>query len=239
MQADGVAALESCIHDAHALGISLIWLLGDPTWILPEHRDALLTLVRAFRSVPFDGIHLDLEPDQLPQAKGRRAELAGHMLDTVNAVIKESPWPLGLSLHPRYLRPKGSAPWLAAELRLAGVREVAVMAYIVNQAQLQNTMRTVIRHMADSANPKALRTGGGKPGGGTPPEAGRGERPPAPYLTLAQSFEPGMGKQTSHASAGRPAFDAWLRALRQEASMPVDGLLIQAWEDYHRGSEKK
>ena len=71
--------------------------------MLPAERDRLLEIVRDVRALPFDGLHLDIEPDQLTQADGKTETLWTEWLATVRAVRETSPWPLEVSMHPRYL----------------------------------------------------------------------------------------------------------------------------------------
>ncbi|NLM72153.1 MAG: hypothetical protein GX181_09385 [Synergistaceae bacterium] len=128
---EGRARLEEILKGASARGLRVELLLGDPHWILPKHRVDLVRLVSSLRDFSFSGLHLDLEPDQLPGAEGQRKELLLEMIKTLKAVHEVSPWPLGLSIHPRYL--EGELGAVAAKgLFDAGVRETTVMIYSTN-----------------------------------------------------------------------------------------------------------
>jgi outer membrane protein TolC len=97
------AMLTAAVSRTHQHGFSIALLLGDPHWILPEHRAALIRIITALGSVPFDALHLDLEPEQLGEPAGRTPALLGSLADTLAAVTLASPWPIGVSIHPRDL----------------------------------------------------------------------------------------------------------------------------------------
>ena len=77
---------------------AVLLLLGDPAWINPADRPKLMALIRRFQNVPFDGLHLDLEVEQLgwPVPAARLQD----WLNTVKEAKKRSPWPLSISAHP-------------------------------------------------------------------------------------------------------------------------------------------
>lgn len=202
VRANKGAPLRTILRTAHQQGIRLSLLLGDPAWMLPEERADLVAIVRELATVPFDGLHLDLEPDQLPHAEGRQAELAGALADTVQTVAQASPWPVSLSVHPRYLAADGPSPWLAARLEQAGVSEVAVMVYTTNRDSVVDTMRALA-----AAHPR-LR------------------------LTLAQSVERDQPADTSLHTEGPAALEAWLANIDTALGEHIHGVLIQSWEDY-------
>jgi hypothetical protein len=97
------ARLRAALEAAHRRGLKIELLLGEPTWLLPAARERLLAIVRDLRALPFDGLHLDIEPDQLNQADAKMETLWTEWLATIRAVRNTSPWPLEVSLHPRYL----------------------------------------------------------------------------------------------------------------------------------------
>lgn len=190
-------AVASLCRDAKSQGLSPVWLLGDPSWILPEHRENLVQLVGAFADAPFDGVHLDLEPDQLT---GGRARLAAELLKTVQAVAGRAPWPVGVSLHPRYLTAGGPSPRLAAELAEAGVSEIAVMAYAANRDALGKTLDDVLQNCRRS-----------------------------PRLVLAQSVEETEPVTVSLRSLGAGGVRAWLSGLHERYAGRIAGILLQDW----------
>ncbi|MDD4364573.1 MAG: hypothetical protein PHF19_02415 [Synergistales bacterium] len=128
---EGRRDLESLLAAAESRGIAVDLLLGDPAWILPERRHELIGLIRELSSFPFRGLHLDLEPDSLPEARERRRDLAAELIRTVEAVRISSTLPLSLSVHPREL--EGELGELVGPgLKRAGVEEVTVMIYSTN-----------------------------------------------------------------------------------------------------------
>ena len=97
------AALAAAVRRTHQHGLSVALLLGDPHWILPQDRPALIGIIAALRSVPFDALHLDLEPEQLDEPPQGTPALLGSLADTLAAATLASPWPIGISIHPRDL----------------------------------------------------------------------------------------------------------------------------------------
>ena len=92
--------LRLVLKRAHARGQTVLLLLGDPAWITAASRSELLDLIRLYRDLPFDGVHLDLEVEQLgwPVPPQRLRE----WLLTLEAVRQASPWPVSFSSHPRW-----------------------------------------------------------------------------------------------------------------------------------------
>jgi outer membrane protein TolC len=195
-------ALRDLVAQAHRDGLRVSWLLGDPDWILPKYRSDLVSLVRYFKTVPFDGLHLDLEPDQLPNAANRQAQLANELAATAAAVKALSPWKVALSLNPRYLSPHGPAPELAAKLRAAGISEVTLMVYSSDRERVLRTVRTIA------------------------------EAHPNLFLSLAQSFEADQPPATSFHSQGGEAFRLWLVTLKKDLAGYIHSIRIQSWKDY-------
>ncbi len=95
--------LVRAVRSTHEHGFSVELLLGDPTWIRAGGREQLLALIAGLKSVPFDGVHLDLEPEQLDPAPDKLPGLLVSLTRTLAAVSLASPWPVALSTHPRDL----------------------------------------------------------------------------------------------------------------------------------------
>lgn len=122
------AQLADLLRAAHGQGMQVNLLLGDPNWILPAHRSGLLNLVRQLASLPFDGVHLDLEVEQLgwPVPEQRLSD----WLQTLREARAASAWPLMLSSHPRWFEGERSdAPCVPCELEKIGVAQVSLMIY--------------------------------------------------------------------------------------------------------------
>lgn len=141
--AGGKARLEETLEAARRTGIRAELLLGDPAWILAAHRKELAGLLRELDGFAFSGIHLDLEPDQLPDAEGRRMELLLSLTETVREVKRATRLPVSLSVHPRYL--EGSlGPVAAREFGAAGVNEIAVMIYSTKVDAVASRMKAIL-----------------------------------------------------------------------------------------------
>jgi hypothetical protein len=111
--------------------IQVYLLLGEPLWIEPDHRQDLLDLIKALATVPFAGLHLDLEVEQLgwPVPEQRLQ----HWIDTLAAAKRASPWPLQVSSHHRWFN--ADAPGnicVPCGLGNAGVQGVSLMIYTTN-----------------------------------------------------------------------------------------------------------
>ncbi|HET7755834.1 MAG TPA: TolC family protein [Steroidobacteraceae bacterium] len=123
--------LVRAVRSTHEHGLRVELLLADPAWILPQQRAGLLAIIAALKSVPFDGLHLDLEPAQLDPAAAERGPLLGALAETLAAASAASPWPVALSLHPRDLdAPAGDATLADVLLRLHV--SPTLMVYVAN-----------------------------------------------------------------------------------------------------------
>lgn len=123
--------LSDALTDAHARGLEVTLLLGDPQWILPVPRHALIALLKTLASLPFDALHLDLEVEQLgwPVPEDRLRD----WMDTLEAVTQVSPWPLELSSHHRWFaQPAAGEFCVPCRLQQRGVRQVSLMIYTRN-----------------------------------------------------------------------------------------------------------
>lgn len=124
-------ALADAVRRTHQQGLSVALLLGDPNWIRPQGRPELLRILTGLQSVPFDALHLDLEPEQLDAAPEHAPALLGALADTLAAATVASPWPIGISIHPRDLEVEvDGAPFgvLLGRLRISPT----LMIYVSN-----------------------------------------------------------------------------------------------------------
>ncbi|HEV2021708.1 MAG TPA: hypothetical protein VGQ94_04205 [Terriglobales bacterium] len=94
------------IRRAHAQGITVQALNGEPDWLFPDRRSGAVAFLEAVRhydgeSRPterFDAIHLDVEPQSLPEWKAvRHEDLAARYLAFVDW-IRDQARPLALPL---------------------------------------------------------------------------------------------------------------------------------------------
>ena len=123
--------LVRAVRSTHEHGLRVELLLGDPGWIRPEQRGRLLAIIDGLKSVPFDGLHLDLEPEQIDPAADKLPALLGLLAQTLAAASAASPWPLALSIHPRDLEVRvGESSFAEVLLRLRV--SPTIMVYVAN-----------------------------------------------------------------------------------------------------------
>lgn len=198
------AALNTLVRQAHASGQRVLLLLGDPAWITPTQRFELVALIRRFRHVPFDGLHLDLEVEQLGWPVP--AERLQQWLETLTAAQQASPWPLSISSHPRWFEP-GSGKDRPTEpcvpCNLQGLASVSLMLYSRNTARVNERTLEIAR------------------------------RWPQLQFRLAQSveagLEPGLSWNGSSAGALQLQMQRWRGALAADG---INGIDWQDWAAY-------
>ncbi|WP_292916309.1 TolC family protein [Nitrosomonas sp.] len=197
------ARLTSFIRDARQRKKKVELLLGDPDWILPQFRANLLRHVSALKHIDFDGLHLDIEPDQL------ESELTGEkrlteMIETIRQVKAISPWPVGVSIHPRYLHQESSfGLCIPCKLEEIGVKEIAVMYYSMNIQAIVTTLQSAMQQY------------------------------PAIVFSLAQSLERELGPENSYAHKPRRIFSEAMQQLQDQLQRSnFGGLIIQSWQDW-------
>ena len=137
--------LMEAVRRTHRAGFSVALLLGDPRWILPGHRAQLLRILRRLRAVPFDGLSLDLEPEQLRHPPTPIPELLDALAQTLAAARRASPWPIDLSIQPRDLAmPVDGKPFAAVLQRLR--ISVTLMVYVANPQRVRAIAAPLLRH---------------------------------------------------------------------------------------------
>ncbi|TLY73209.1 MAG: TolC family protein [Gammaproteobacteria bacterium] len=137
--------LVRAVRNTHEHGFKVELLLGDPDWIRPERRGELLRIIEALRSVPFDGLHLDLEPAQIDPAPDRLPALLGSLAETLAAASAASPWPVALSVHPRDLDvPVGDSSFAEVLHRLRV--SPTLMVYVANPDRAVEIAEPLLGH---------------------------------------------------------------------------------------------
>ena len=124
-------ALAAAVRATQRHGLQVGLLLGDPIWIQETHRHELLQIVRQFKDVPFDALHLDLEPEQIEPNATADPKLFMELVATLQAVVDISPWPVELSTHPRNLDVPVGEVSFAETLRGLQI-EPTLMVYVAN-----------------------------------------------------------------------------------------------------------
>ena len=114
--------LREFLDAARRAGLRVELLLGDPGWAMPARHADLLAILRELHGLPFAGLHLDIEREQLPQAQ--RAHWPEGIAALVRRISEESALPLALSIHPR-----DASDALLRTLAASGADEVTVMYY--------------------------------------------------------------------------------------------------------------
>jgi hypothetical protein len=194
------------LESARSNRIKVELLLGEPTWILPRHRHELVEIILRFKDLPFEGLNLDLEPNQLDASGESIDKLIEELTATLQAAREVSPWPMGLTIHPRFMDPNSSGVCLGCALTKIGdgFREVVLMCYVTNP-----------RRVADIVSPIM-------------------DAYPRLNFGVAQSVEPSLSEEESYAGRGRAHFRSKMQELRAAlAGKPnFSGIVIQSWKDY-------
>lgn len=199
---EGAKRLGDFLNCARTHGVSVELLLGEPTWILPAFRKDLLHIVDELKHFPFDGLHLDLEPDQLKSADHTREYLLEELIRTLQAVVQVSPWPVGISVHPRYFDTPRFSVRLAPALKTAGISEVVLMIYASEAERIAKRAAPILRAHPDLD------------------------------FFVAVSVEGGLSPSESFAPQGRVRLFEALNALQSRLKRSnFLGVVIQSWTD--------
>lgn len=122
-------SLRDFISLAKARNVDVWLLLGDPGWLSPDERHKLVDIVRRFEPVPFDGIMLDLEVEQI--AFPVKPETLVQWVDTVEAVTHATKKPVSIASHWRWFG-NDSPVCMSCEFSDIGIREISLMVYTTN-----------------------------------------------------------------------------------------------------------
>lgn len=134
------------LQSAHARGLRVSLLLGDPSWIQPEGRPELINLIKLYQSLPFSGLHLDLEVEQLgwPVPTDRLRQ----WIITLKQVEKVSPWPVSISSHPRWFESNNKEPaaqQICVPCQLNSLHSVSLMIYQRNPERVAQRSLAIAR----------------------------------------------------------------------------------------------
>lgn len=202
MASSELTSLKKFLDNAHRRGKKVELLLGDPDWILPKYRSNLLQIISKLSALDFDDLHLDIEPDQLQSELSGKDRLQ-ELIETIRQVTAISPWPIGISIHPRYLVKKSSFDLcVPCEFREAGIKEIAVMYYSMNIQKIVATLKSAMQQY------------------------------PELVFSLAQSVERELGPENSYAHKSQRYFNNAMQQLQNQLQAPnFGGLIIQSWQD--------
>jgi outer membrane protein TolC len=198
----GKTQLQLFIRNAKRAGVDVGLLLGEPTWILPEYRQDLLTIVGRLHDFDFSQIHLDLEPNQLAHLQIPDNAILAHLLRTVQAVSRLTSLPVELDLHPRYLIENTDDFCLGCGLQNLRNVSVTLMIYINNPEKVAARAETIMTRF------------------------------PKIPISIAQSVEPQLGDNGSYAGLSRTQFLEKLNVLKQQTGNRAGCIYIQSWQDY-------
>ena len=192
--------LRRFIKSAKSREIRIDLLLGEPTWILPRHRGDLLSVIRKLRSIPFAALNLDLEPNQLDERALGKEYLLKELLATLASVKSISPWPIALSVHPRYLKERIGAVELGKRLADLELDEITLMVYVRNPDRTAEILTPILKAY------------------------------PEVKFSVAQSIEDTLPREESHFSAGFAELQRRMRRLAKSLPQPnFNGIIVQAW----------
>lgn len=136
----GKQKLVNLLKKAQANDIEVALLLGDSSWLLPEHRQELVTLVKEMNDFSFKEIHLDIEPDAVLNTNITAMNL---LVDTIKAVKNATTKDISLSIHPRYL--SGISVKDKNDLANLKLKEIVVMMYSTNTEKVVENMKSIIK----------------------------------------------------------------------------------------------
>ena len=163
----------------------------------------LAVLIILLPLLPFSGLHLDLEPNQLDEQKFKEDYLLHELVRTVAAVRAVSPWPISISIHPRYLEILPGRPSLGSSLQMLDIDEFTVMIYVANPERVAEIARPIL------------------------------EKYPHTTISIAQSVEPILSREESYALAGHDIFFEKMDLLRTSLPQSNMGeIIIQSWKDF-------
>ncbi len=197
---EGARSLRAFLEGARSGGVTVDLLLGEPTWILPGAREDLITIIQQLKDLPFDGLHLDLEPDQLDTSRYSREYLLGELTHTLQAVGQVSPWPVGISVHPRFFDKGKFKLCLACALETMRISEVVLMVYVSDPAKAAERVRPILK------------------------------RNPGLRFSVALSVEPSLDTSESYAVQGAAAVSKAVETLKQRlGGGNFFTVVIQSW----------
>jgi hypothetical protein len=167
---EGRDSLQRLVAAAHARGVRVHLLLGDPGFVRPAGRTRLVQLLGSLQGLGADGLVLDLERSQLSPAVGapRWREDA---LATMAAAHAAAPGALALVTHPRDL---GDAAFVK-QLRAAGVDEIVPMIYVPDEERTVTLAQGLLALDADMGVTLAQSIEPGVAAGPAAPVPGRAE----------------------------------------------------------------
>lgn len=130
----GIQTMNALFAEGKQHGVRFELLLGDPSWIPPSGVPSLLAILHALRNVPFTGVHLDLEPNQV---KGKPiATTLAQLVAAMKRYVAASPWPVTLDANWIYVnkgnKTTGGYCLPCGLAQQSHLRNIALMTYIAD-----------------------------------------------------------------------------------------------------------
>ncbi len=110
-------------------GVEIWLLLGDPGWLSPTEKTKLIRIVQRFEFLPFAGVLLDLEVEQVAFPASPHALV--QWVDTVESVIESTQKPVSIASHWRWFS-SDSPVCMSCEFNRIGVSDISLMIYTTN-----------------------------------------------------------------------------------------------------------
>lgn len=191
------------IKNARQRGVSPELLLGEPTWILPDHRADLKEIIHMFEKFDFSSVNIDLEPDQLKTPDTRnKNKMTGYLVDTIREISKVSRFKIGISVHPRYFDEAVTGLCLGCELEKSGINEAIIMIYSSDIARVSEKAQKIFKAY------------------------------PLLRFSIAQSIEKNLPVTESHRSKSIKSFEKDMKTLHDSITPGnFNTVIIQSWKD--------
>ena len=123
------ARLGPLIDQLRKQGTESWLLLGEPTWILPENRPDLIRLLKRLESMPFVGVMLDLEVEQLGFPVPQRR--LNDWIETLTVSVSATQKPVEITAHWRWFS-VAKNPSIPGLLGSTGIKGATLMIYSTN-----------------------------------------------------------------------------------------------------------
>ncbi len=204
----GATTLQHLISAATRRGFTVELLLAEPTWILPAYRAQLLTTIERLSDYDFAALHLDLEPNQLEGQGWDETQLLEELIATLAAAKNTSPWPIGFSVHPRYMGVATTQGSFGERLAGLDLAEITLMAYVANPRRVHEITAPLLETYAQTK------------------------------FSIAQSIEDFLPPEETHAKRSLSEFHDRMDELAGLFDhRNFNGILVQAWRYYRYMSQ--
>ena len=138
-------SLSALLRALQQNGIRTDLLLGEPNWILDRYRGDLPYLLPKLTDLPFQGLHLDLEPEQLKATGLGEEKLLNGLLETLRRVKEVTSLPLSISLNYRDPLRKVNGRTLIDQLAELGLQRLVLMIYVSNPERAAEIAAPILR----------------------------------------------------------------------------------------------